>query len=72
MILHDEITEKSESRRMTSDEGAVDEAFQIEKVLNRAHEIHVKRGGLFGYDLEDWLQAERELSDRARADWIRA
>ena len=40
------------------------EAMQIEKVLNRAHEIHRAHGGLFGYDLEDWLQAERELFER--------
>ncbi len=40
------------------------EAMQIEKVLNRAHEIHRAHGGLFGYDLEDWLQAERELLER--------
>jgi hypothetical protein len=72
MILHDEIVERSESRNMAIDEGAVDEAFRIEKVLNRAHEIHVKRGGLLGYDLEDWLQAERELSGRSHADLVRA
>jgi len=39
-------------------------AMQIEMVLNRAHEIHRAHGGLFGYDLEDWLQAERELFER--------
>jgi hypothetical protein len=51
-------------------EGGVDNgdtaagAMQIEMVLNRAHEIHRAHGGLFGYDLEDWLQAERELFER--------
>jgi hypothetical protein len=45
---------------------AVSEALRIEEVLNRAHEIHRAHGGLFGYDLEDWLQAERELFDRNR------
>jgi len=44
------------------DEDAVRRAWQIEKLLNRANEIHRSRGGLFGYDLEDWLEAERELS----------
>ena len=47
------------------------EAMQIEKVLNRAHEIHRAHGGLFGYDLEDWLQAERELIGRNRQDHFR-
>jgi hypothetical protein len=29
----------------------------------RAHSIHVERGGQHGCDLDDWLQAERELTD---------
>jgi hypothetical protein len=47
---------------------APSEALQIEEVMNRAHEIHLARGGLIGYDLEDWLQAERELFERNRAE----
>jgi hypothetical protein len=43
---------------------SVSGALHIEDVLNRAHEIHRAHGGLFGYDLEDWLQAERELVGR--------
>jgi hypothetical protein len=30
-------------------------------VARRAFELYCERGGLHGYDLEDWLQAEREL-----------
>ncbi len=45
---------------------ALGAAWWIEEVLSRAHEIHRARGGLFGYDLEDWLQAERELAERSR------
>jgi hypothetical protein len=41
-------------------------------VLNRAHEIHRAHGGLFGYDLEDWLEAERELAGRNRPDHLQA
>lgn len=33
-----------------------------QKIRNRAYEIHQQRGGQPGYELEDWLQAERELS----------
>ena len=29
---------------------------------NRAYGIYLQRGGEPGYELEDWLQAERELS----------
>jgi hypothetical protein len=31
------------------------------EIARRAHEIHVARGGVHGCDLDDWLQAEREL-----------
>ena len=33
-----------------------------EEIARRAHEISVARGGEPGHELEDWLQAERELS----------
>lgn len=35
-------------------------------VARRAFEIYSTRGGAHGRDLEDWLQAERELEDRKR------
>ena len=50
---------------------AVSEGLHIEDILNRAHEIHRAHGGLFGYDLEDWLQAERESVERNRPDHFR-
>lgn len=33
-----------------------------EEIRNRAYEIYLDRGGQPGYELEDWLQAERELT----------
>lgn len=33
-----------------------------ENVSRRAYELFLARGGQHGHDLEDWLQAERELS----------
>jgi hypothetical protein len=30
----------------------------------RAYWIHLDRGGEHGYDLDDWIQAERELIER--------
>jgi Protein of unknown function (DUF2934) len=33
-----------------------------EQVRRRAYEIHVTRGGIRGYDLDDWLEAEKELT----------
>jgi hypothetical protein len=35
-------------------------------VARRAYEIYQERGGNQGSELEDWLQAERELSERRK------
>ena len=40
----------------------------IEGIMNRAHEIHRAHGGLIGYDLDDWLEAEHELYDKNRPE----
>ena len=34
-----------------------------EKIAARAYEIYQARGGTDGADLDDWLQAERELGE---------
>ena len=31
------------------------------EIRQRAFEIHIERGGIYGCDLDDWLQAEHEL-----------
>jgi len=33
-----------------------------QEIRDRAYEIYLQRGAQPGYELEDWLQAERELS----------
>lgn len=33
-----------------------------EEITRRAHEIYVARGQVAGHEMEDWLQAERELT----------
>jgi hypothetical protein len=35
-----------------------------EEIELRAFQIYVERGSADGHDVEDWLQAERELSGR--------
>jgi hypothetical protein len=35
-----------------------------EEIELRAHQIYVERGGAQGQDVEDWLQAERELIEK--------
>jgi Protein of unknown function (DUF2934) len=34
-----------------------------ERVASRAYELYVARGGRDGQDVDDWLTAERELSE---------
>jgi hypothetical protein len=41
-------------------DGAVDR----DAIARRAYEIFQARGGEHGYEIEDWLQAERELTGR--------
>jgi hypothetical protein len=35
-----------------------------EEIAKRAHEIYLARGGAHGCDMDDWLQAERELKQQ--------
>lgn len=35
-----------------------------EEIRKRAFEIHIEHGGIHGCDLDDWLQAERELNEK--------
>ncbi len=39
----------------------VDNATHVEEIRRRAYEIYLERGEQPGRDLDDWLQAEREL-----------
>jgi len=71
MLLDNKLAESIEWQDVIFSGDAVSEALHIEDVLNRAHEIHRAHGGLFGYDLDDWLQAERELFERNRPDDFR-
>jgi len=40
-------------------------ALNHEETRRRAYEIYLERGGLPGQELEDWLQAEREIESAA-------
>jgi len=41
-----------------------------ERIRQRAHEIYLARGGEPGHDLDDWLQAEREILGEAHKDSV--
>jgi hypothetical protein len=36
----------------------------LAEIRQRAFEIHIERGGIHGCDLDDWVQAERELQEK--------
>jgi hypothetical protein len=42
-----------------------------EEIAIRAYELYLARGGAHGYDMDDWLEAERQLRDPGDRD-IRA
>ena len=37
-------------------------------IATRAYELYLERGGVDGGDVEDWLQAERDLREREHPD----
>jgi hypothetical protein len=48
-----------------SDDTSGDYTPSCEEISLRAYEIYLERGSLPGNELDDWLQAERELYGRA-------
>jgi hypothetical protein len=48
-----------------SDETSGNHTPSYEEIRLRAYEIYLERGSLPGNELDDWLQAERELDGRA-------
>ena len=61
MSSQNELDDQFETKDMRGANLEVNEAVKIEKILRRAKEIHRERGGVFGYDFEEWLQAWDEL-----------
>lgn len=40
----------------------------VEEIARRAHELYLQRGGEHGKDVEDWVRAEKELSNEPVAE----
>ena len=53
---------KQSSTEVGKGERPVDKSAREQEIQRRAYEIYLERGELPGHDLDDWLQAERELS----------
>ena len=39
----------------------------VSNIARRAHDLYLARGCEHGHDVDDWLQAERELRDALRS-----
>jgi len=52
-------SEKKSQNRKTN--GTLEAASLREQIESRAHEIYLYRGAEPGHELDDWLQAEREI-----------
>ena len=46
----------------TTDSSSANQTSAQEEIAIRAHEIFLERGAIPGHDLDDWLQAELEIS----------
>ena len=52
------------ARASKKSNGAADDLNNPDAVARRAYEIYQRRGGNDGADLDDWLEAERQLQTR--------
>jgi DUF2934 family protein len=61
--------EKTRERSATAGDRApkvrAQQAFTPADVANRAYDLYLARGSNHGHDIDDWLQAERELRVRS-------
>jgi hypothetical protein len=49
------------ARASKKSNGAIDDLNNPDSIARRAYEIYQSRGGDHGADLDDWLEAERQL-----------
>ena len=52
----------SKAKRRDRSKAVEPDSTREDKIRRRAYELYVERGGEPGRDIEDWLQAERELT----------
>jgi len=56
-----EVTDTGVMMRVKPDRRRTARVVADRDIARRAYELYMQRGGEDGHDLEDWLQAEREL-----------
>ena len=47
---------------------SAEDSRRLEEIRIRAYEIYLERGGKHGNDLDDWIQAEREIESKVRSN----
>ena len=55
-------TEPAQPDTSVEETGRSRHSSREQEIRNRAYEIYLQRGGRHGFELEDWLQAEGELT----------
>ena len=55
-------TESTQPETVVEEREVLLRSTREEEIRNRAYEIYLQRGGQPGYELEDWLQAEHEVT----------
>ena len=55
-------TESTRPGTAVGDRERLMQSTREQEIRNRAYEIYLQRGAQPGYEVEDWLQAERELT----------
>jgi len=60
---------KTQTRDRQNQQNQSDDTSEL--VQQRAYELYVQRGQESGHELEDWLQAEREISEKQERQSVR-
>jgi len=55
-------TKPTDSQTAVEMREVLPDSLREQEIRNRAYEIYLQRGGQPGYEVDDWLQAERELT----------
>jgi hypothetical protein len=64
-LSNGESTARRPSQKATTASIAMVSSDAQDQIRRRAYELYVQRGRLDGYDEQDWLQAEAELTSRS-------
>jgi hypothetical protein len=64
VVANAESTPMSVSRSDIAERETSNSAPTPKQIRERAFEIHIERGGIHGCNLDDWMQAERELQEK--------